>query len=764
MKKTFQKHILNLLLVGSLGLTAFGVSGIKDVHAVAEYSAPSLTTLFTTNNSAKVQKDDGDATKTAFTLVKGSSVEYKRDIALKWFTAKDTPSYLTMAFALKDKNFKTLEFTFRSVQANAGESDNAENKLVFETDEESVNAYVKDANGTESAKTDVTANLSALTLTTTEGDTVGSFAVSLNGTKIGEFTNIGENHFDYVSSTRTPLTVSATFADGAEESVNTVVLFNELNGQSFELNDNGLIKADTASPVLVLNESVKKLILGDALSFDAEFIDVLDSSVTKETYFYQYNPTDTEKKYEKKSLGDVRIMDTSYDYDEMHYTVVKDAGREYVSVKYTLTDDAMTDKGASAVEYFLEWYVDGNNLVSPDPANHHGATTPFDTDLFLSAERQSMNAPHYAASFDKDGYQAKITEKAESLTAGVGNYLYFDCPVGLFDNTDSDYKKLSYSIYSRSQTNSSGSSATSAEYNTMKIPVSTAGAYEIRIVATDKSENATEVYHDGKWVKITSSNVWTLDEVPSFSFTVQNGVSSVKDTTSGRKSTGNNVNKKITVSSFTVNGVSDYDTKYILLYVDTLGYKEKTGNDLTTSLLTNVDYSSLSAHLDTGKDGYEQAVVDKYIALALNQSEATQENVLDKSGQPVFKTVESGSEGWTSGSLSFTPTKTGTYVMLGVFTDALQFSNVVAGYTVVSVIEEGTEIDGDTMTKIKEWIVNNKLAVIFFAIAFVLLIVIIVLLCIKPSDETLDDVKKSEKKQPKQKKEEVSEEPQNKEE
>jgi nicotinamide riboside transporter PnuC len=59
---------------------------------------------------------------------------------------------------------------------------------------------------------------------------------------------------------------------------------------------------------------------------------------------------------------------------------------------------------------------------------------------------------------------------------------------------------------------------------------------------------------------------------------------------------------------------------------------------------------------------------------------------------------------------------------------------------VVIVESEADYIKGET-----EWLKNNIVSVILFAVAGVMLILIIILLLVKPSDETLDDVDKKAK-------------------
>ena len=61
-----------------------------------------------------------------------------------------------------------------------------------------------------------------------------------------------------------------------------------------------------------------------------------------------------------------------------------------------------------------------------------------------------------------------------------------------------------------------------------------------------------------------------------------------------------------------------------------------------------------------------------------------------------------------------------------------------AAYMVVVVESKTAVIEGDD--NFGEWIEQNLVSVILFAIAGVMLILIVILLLVKPSDETLEDV------------------------
>ena len=99
---------------------------------------------------------------------------------------------------------------------------------------------------------------------------------------------------------------------------------------------------------------------------------------------------------------------------------------------------------------------------------------------------------------------------------------------------------------------------------------------------------------------------------------------------------------------------------------------------------------------------------------------------------------------WQPSSKSFVTAEEGEYLILcDYWEDELPMQRAVA-YKHVSVASETDVIKGET-----EWLKNNIVSVILFAIAGVLLILIVILLLVKPTDETLEDLdeKKDDKKE-----------------
>ena len=89
----------------------------------------------------------------------------------------------------------------------------------------------------------------------------------------------------------------------------------------------------------------------------------------------------------------------------------------------------------------------------------------------------------------------------------------------------------------------------------------------------------------------------------------------------------------------------------------------------------------------------------------------------------------------------------GNYVIIACFTDPDIAAFDAGAYKVISVVAEEDVVYGET-----EWLKNNLVSVILFAIAGLMLILIIILLVVKPSDETLEDIDNDNKKEKKAKK------------
>lgn len=750
---------MGLLLGSAITLAALGGGLSVGATARADDSpikiAPSSIWKVGSSSTATVAADATTTTATALTLQDGGKVSLKRDVALKWFTAEGAVGRFHLSLSLKDKNFKSIELCFESAVANAVKDDKATNKIVFSKDSDDVVVKVNDgAQATVSADVD-------LVLSDESETELGTFAVLIGGTKVGTFTNIGANYFDYNSSSMTPLTITAE----TEEEQSTVIWINELNGQSFTLDGDGKL-TDDAKPVLVVNEDLMGFPIGKEFSLAYEVIDVVDTSVTKKINYYQYNPNDTEANYDKTLSTSSVFMDTTYTKaDTSKSTVYKEEGKEYVSVRFTLEDDSHT--GDNATVSYLEWYV-GDFAVSPTEATKTQENTAVSEKKYVAIEKDEIG-PKYAwndaacAEYEN----GRLKDKAEETTAASGNYFYLPSLKGMFDETA--YTTLKITLYYKSQGATSPSSRSDLSTSNLSFPVSKAGWYEFKVSAKDKAGNACTVNVGGDDTIVNSDNVWDLDEVYTFKVYIKGETLSVKDEAeSDRKDTAL-IDAEYTVKTFTVNGLSDYNSAYALYFFDVQMFKQKYPNVyMSESVLSGVSYSALTANVDPANvSDYKEYCAELYAnALAANVSGITAEALLEKNakGFSILRQIEeyNGNYGkdvypdnvykWDATTRKFKAVEEGDYLVFGVFTDKELFGEVLVGYKVIHVSTTEDVIKGES-----DWLKKNLASVILFSIAGVMLVAMVVLFFIKPSDETLDDLDKDEKKAKKAKKEKTDE-------
>lgn len=776
--KKYKSKILSFLLAAALSTTIGGIAISSNVSAFADDPTAVTyqpTRIFTAENSASVSKDEDDETKLAFKIYGQSSVSFKRDLALKWFdsAAEGTGSeakYLSMTFALKDTAFSKLKLTFETAPATALKDKKATNQIVFEKSEDKLLVKVND--GETATEIDASGDI-MLTLSEKDGDKPaeeGQFFVFLNGVNIGAFENVGANFAEYFSSSAStpmvPFAFTAEFPDGTQDPFTTLI-FKELNGQTFELNDSGLIE-DNAKPVLVVNDEVISFMLGMPFSLDYEVIDVLDTSVTKTLEYYQYNPADSaeeETNYQSLSTS-TYFFDTVYTKDDVTTSVYEEEGMEFVSVRFTLADDTYT--GDNAKTYYLSWYAE--ETVRPTAAQDV-------TVDYIRVDRNS-EGPEYTGVVNDDvnkvttlseegealfaQYQAAVEEAAQDVYAGSNSYIYLPSFKGLITDNDTGYKGLKFSIYYKTKT-SDGSSSTNLSYDGLKLAVSTAGMYEFKILATDKVGNSMYCYLDGYKTKVTSDTIWEIDAIPSFTFSVSNNGLSVEENDDPSADNGY-IDVTYNVSDFTVNGL-DHESEYGLYYFDKVAFQQKFASFATDDLLL-VKFETLKerANADTSEDKEKQLEKDAigyyaklYAELLIEQlgvENLTADDLLnDSDGNAILRRIEEYDSSideddhptewknsdnkyyWYPSSKSFKPQEAGAYLVFAVFSDSNLFGEKAAAYRAVSVEADSDIIPGET-----EWLKNNIASVILFSIAAVLLIVIIILLLVKPSDESLEDI------------------------
>ncbi len=758
-------------------------------------STYAISEIFSTSGTLDVENDT-----VAFKLGNENYARIKRDLAFKWYEGKNDARYLTVKFAFKALNFESITFEVESSSSVASKDQKTANAVKFTVKEGKVYASV--INGEEEGiqqETQIIAG-NEVVLALTKGDKFDSFGVTVDGVALNygedengnpikaEFTNIGANYSDYSLEKMHPLEITAKLAEGATE--NAVVLLNEINGQLFTGKDVIVDKkvTDTAAPVLVVNEDVNGFQYGTAFSLAYEKVDVLQaSSLKEEKKYYRYNPADTETNYDSTLTTSTYFMDTVYytngtdvskeKKDGYKATSVRQVeGKEYVSIKFTLGDDTYDDtKNADGAipfakkTYDLSWYAADSALVSKTlgttatdyiviDENDVGATYTH----LLADEQNAVNNYVDEAQLETEvgEYQKLLEEEAKDTYAGSNSD--FELPaVDWLINDNGGYRGLKFTISYRTPSSSSAKTASNLSYNNLEIAVTEEGMYEFKIFATDKAGNPMKYYLDGELVDVSTSNIWDIEEIPSFTFTIDNlGIMVEEASSAASRKAEKILDETYTLSGMTVKGATNKQSAYALYRLDVSKYN---GPAITTNALTSVKYETIREEAvkrfgEVGKADAEGKVaiptyfdlyLDVYaekVANAINGTKAAVKacfveikeynaNITEK--DPEWE--EYNKYRWNASSTSFKTVEEGEYLILADFWEKeLPTIQRATAYKVVIVESEEDVAKGES--KIMAWIKNNVVSVVLFGIAAVMLILIIILLLVKPSDETLDDL------------------------
>lgn len=728
-----------------------------------------LTDVFS-SKSAKIDKNADNVT--AFTLSNDGSVYLKRDLAFKWYTAKDAAAYLSVGFKLADSKFETVSLSVDSPSAWASEDDKATNVVKFE---KTATGFAVSVNG--GAKTEYNGEYvgKEMTLTLNEdacADGEFNVRIALNGQTLeaGKFTNVGSYLAEYSASKTLPLQFSATVKDdtATEEVETTTVLLTNINGQKFDNITENKEVVDTAAPVLVVNEEVSGFLLGTKFELDYDYVDVLSKDVTITREYYQYNPNHTEKKYNTLSTS-VYFYETSYVKDGVPTTVYEQnvhngENTEFLAIRFTLDDGKYSaDEGEyKKPVYELAWYANADALRTIDGDTTQYIALDKNTDgpeykLFTKDETDKENKK--VTNYDDivGAYQTKITTAAADVYAGSNSYLQLTSLDSMLGDNNG-YRGLKFTVSYKSPSSTNASTLSNRAYNALEIPVSSEGTYEFKVFAVDKAGNKMKAYLDGELVDVDTSNVWDIEEIPSFTFEVKNRALKVEDPTSknGRKAT-EVLDKTYTLDSVKVIGATNLQQEYSLYKLNRNALMDA---GISVSDLHAVTYSELASKAadrwSEVKDGDYFAFYIKIYAELLSDGNSelvgTIVNAFEKVGvkgdnihnaDDRYEKYE-----WNPDTQSFKTVEKGEYIMFVDCWEAEIPTQRAAAYKVIVVENEVDEIEGEN-----NWLENNVASVVLFSVAGLMLIIIIVLLLIKPSDETLEDVEdKAAKKEKKKKK------------
>lgn len=808
--KKHNKKWITLMLAGLCAVTlsaGIASTAVQADETPAQKTAATyaISDIFSTTGTA-----DGKSGTVAFTLGNGQYARIKRDLAFKWYEGKNDARYLTVKFAFKELNFTSMTFEVESASSIATEEGKAVNAVKFTVEDGKVFATV--VNGKiESAKfeTAIQANQD-VTLALCEGSSFDSFGVTVNGDKVGEFTAIGANYADYDSSKTYPLEINATTSSDNK----AIVLLKEINGQSFATNVEDEKITDTAAPVLVVNEELNGFQFGYLFSLSYEKIDVLQaSSLTDEKKYYQYNPADTAIAHSATLTTATRFMDTVYYTADgtnavkelpegdaatayKPTSVIAEEGREYVSIEITLGDSTFdntkNEDGTipyAKKTYDLSWYASSSALVSKtlgeDSAefividdNDEGAQYTHIVANDETKKNEYINQDAFNAQVA--AYQKQINEKITAEKPLAGSNAKFKLPSALdwLIKDNFGYRTLKFTICYRTPSSSAGKTAPNLDFDELEIPTAEEGLYEFKVFANDAGDNTMKYYLDGKLVDVAASNIWNIEEIPSFTFEIENKgieVEEVGSVTSKRKSE-KKLNDTFTLSSMTVLGATNQASAYTLyrfdeskadITVDEEDFEKalvsvafKTIKTEALKLLNEVgEGKTYATHFELYLDIYVGAIAAE---LNVEKSELAKCFVeVSKYNEKITENAPEWEEynkyEWTKQSeKSFKAAEEGTYLILADFWEKELPMQRAAAYHVVFVGTKADTIEGES--KVLAWIKNNVVSVVLFGVAAVMLILIIILLLVKPSDETLEDVDKEVVKKKDKKKDDKKDE------
>lgn len=742
------------MLIAVLALAVCSVIPRRTAQAVTEVEyEPSA--VFAAGVGGEVGASEGDTSYIEFSLADGGKTHFRRDLALKWFSADDSAesasfavkpgkaNYFSMQFSFPSVDFETFTIEFQSDEENITKDAQAVNSLVFEkTADGGLTVRVKNAsqqdlendNSELDARTvaaDSVSNDFTLTFAeATDAEAVaGDFKVVLQcgGAPVleSEFTNIGGNYLEYRSSAattpNTPITFTAELPEGAAEGATQSVLMKSLNGQSFALAE-GRVQ-DVTAPVLVLNEEVYAFTLGKKFSLEYEAIDVCDDTVNVSRYYYMaaQNEDDT---YIAPEKDDYSTLGTSTYFMPVTETPAGQPPVEYVSIYFDLKDGRRSDDGKDEVSetVYLTWYaapasdtvktLDGCDYIRVD-RNEEG---PAYTGLTYN-ENDKTNDKGEGYDTAKQAYQDALDAIAENTSAGTGAYLYMPSLRGLIYSNFADYRNLQFTVCYYQETQADGDTASSESglsYNELRIEVDEDGWYRIRIFATDASSNAMEYYNeDGELVDVTTSNVWDIEGIPEFRVYIDYDGASIEDP--GSQDYGYR-DRTYTISDFDIIALAGYVEDYALYYFD---------SDYLAEGQTMPSY-------DDFVENAEQYFTDTYKASMIRINEYNSDVTEDDEN---WDDTDNAYNWNPSSSLSFVPQRSGIYVVELTVTDPNRPGTMETAYMAIEVRNPVDVIPGQS-----QWLQNNITSVVLFAISAVLAIVIVVLFVVKPSDKKVKEV------------------------
>ena len=761
--------VLGLLLAVCLIAGGILLLPFSPVYAEGTVSA---TSIFETSGADYISGSDDSYAYIAYEVSGGGRVAFQRDMALKWYE-RDTSEgadaydgavgYFSTEFSFAELNFTSFTLTMETTEMSQSKEGKAVNTIVF-TPAEGSGLNVSVNGGTETPLAYTAGE--TIRVAFTRADTYGNFYVAvinaaqdkeLSPVRVtGTFTNIGKNFADYASSSSdtpvTPLTFSAELAENAEAPLVLTIL--SLNGQSFELTDDGRV-TDSTAPVLVVDSEIKRFVLGTQFDFEMTAIDVCDSSISSSdrTSYYYVNPVSSNISFDEN--GDLQTSVTSgegEDAETTEYYVEWESDRYFFESDFLDADGqlnapsisiavSLTDDSDNTGWYLLEWFGDysetegsfyGIPVVTPESDT---AARP-DAGFYTVTEQDGApGAPAQAnGGEDISDYQAAVdaaavTEDEDgnevSIQVGDGAYFYLPSLKAYISDTTCGYTDMEFTIY-YTVNGGETQSGSGLSYDELSIELSSAGNYRFRVVPTNASGlssygvfETSEGSGQYKYAEITSDNVWDALNLADFTFAVTYNGPSVE--ASDNDDIGY-VDATFTFENFEVIALSGYQSNYTLYRIVLLDAyaDEYESSDRAADIQTAYAEGRIASSREEAEANPEQ-----YIGYTVAIAEYDDELDEDE-GDNVYN--------WNpDSSLSFVPQEIG-YYMLTTEVASYPWSNAhgtVSGQKAVYISAESDIQAGETY-----WLQNNILSVVFLAVGAACLIAIVVLLLIRPKKKS----------------------------
>ena len=716
-------------------------------------SSVSTSGIFTTSGGASTANDEYAEGTTRYLTYQmgdysdgsGDYVSLRKNVALKWYQFTDAEGnpaiggahevkYFSLTIGFESTDFDSFTVALESTQMSQTKDGKTTNEIVFSKN--ASGALEASVNGAAAVAIADSTNISIALEEAAGAVGTGNFDVYIDraddSSPAGEFTNIGKYYAQYASaSSDTPITPLSFRAEvSGEASAKFSVI--ELNGQSFELDENNAV-LDNVAPVLVVNSEIKQFVMGEELDFDYVAIDVCSSTSTTNRYYYaDTSDTDAEAPSfsEAGEITGYETLDSDKRFFEDDFGGNSQGGTISVAIK-------LTDGNANSAYYFVEWYAS----VLDDATEHLKVVNPESiqstpvTSFFAVAEdadngytvTQSEDAKEDVAAYQEEVRKAsrrtdETGAEVGSIQVGTGAYFYIPSLKAYVSDDACGYTDMDFTVYYK--TKSSDTQTTTGSYDDLKIELTSAGEYLFRVVPTNAAGKAqTGIFEtsegSGKYkaAEITSSNVWDAENLVTFSFTVSYEGPSVEDPEDDEIGY---VDVVYTVEDFEIVALSGYKTQYSLYRFEfnagaaagsvneiVAAEKEDGTNSLGTWVKINEKDDTLSDDDENNDNAYE----------------------------------------WNpSSSLSFVPQEMGFYKVEVKVASANM--PVVTSSKVINVTSEADVISGSTY-----WLQDNILSVVFLGVGVLCLIGIVVLLVVKPKDKAVLEAEKARKEELKQKRE-----------